>query len=80
MWTVYPKLPSKGLDSCGSDAILGSSSIKYKSLWMTRNFNNLPAHTGVKLYMHFYQIDDYPDNGNVYFILNGKRTNYTPQV
>jgi len=25
MWSVYPKLPSKGLDSCGSDVILGSS-------------------------------------------------------
>jgi hypothetical protein len=76
---VYPRLPSKGLDSCGNDAILGSSSIKYKSLWMTRNFKNLPAHTGVKIYFHFYQIDDY-SSGSVYFMFNGKRTNYTPQM
>lgn len=25
LWSVYPKLPSGGLDSCANDIILGSS-------------------------------------------------------
>jgi len=47
---------------------------------MTRTFKNLPSHTGVKLYFHFYQIDDYPNDGKVYFMLNGVRKNYTMQI
>lgn len=36
-----------------------------------RTFTGLPAHTGVTLTFHYYQIDDYPSN-DIYFVLNNQ--------
>jgi hypothetical protein len=78
-WMLYPKLPQKGITTCGGETILGSEEIKYKFLTMKREFTNLPAHRGIKLYFHMYQIDAYT-NESVYFMLNGKKYPYTPTV
>ncbi len=58
---------------------MGSEEIKYKFLTMKREFTNLPAHRGIKLYFHMYQIDAYT-NDSVYFMLNGKKYPYSPTV
>jgi hypothetical protein len=78
-WVLYPKLPQKGITTCGGETILGSEEIKYKFLTMKREFTNLPAHRGIKLYFHMYQIDAYT-NESVYFMLNGKKHPYIPTV
>lgn len=77
MWELHPRLPNNGLDQCGSYPILGSSQIRYKNLFMQRIFSNLPSHTGVRVFFHFYQIDDIAP-GSVRFILNGNEIPYTP--
>ena len=46
---------------------------------MDRHYNNLPSHRGIKVYFHFYQIDLFT-NESVYFVINGKRFNYTPSL
>lgn len=78
-WILYPKLPQKGITTCGGETILGSEEIKYKFLTMKREFTNLPPHRGIKLYFHFYQIDTYT-NESVYFMLNGNKYPFVPSV
>lgn len=61
-WNIYPNLQQFGIDSCANRTILGSSTIKFKFLTMSRNYTNLPTHSGVVILMHFYQIDDYAND------------------
>ena len=75
-WTIYPRLQNNGIDSCANRIILGSSTIKFKFLSMSRNFSNLPGHTGVVILMHFYQIDDYANDESVYFMVDSQRIVY----
>lgn len=75
-WKIYPRLQNNGIDSCNGKTILGSSSIKFKFLSMSRSFKNLPAHTGIIIFMHFYQIDDYAKDESVYFKLDDKKIIY----
>jgi hypothetical protein len=81
-WSFYPKLQDKGLDTCGSYSILGSTTIQYRTLTITKNFDNLPSHTGVILHLFFYQIDDFnPATANnsydtAYFKLNNLEIPY----
>ena len=45
---------------------------------MTRNFTNLPSHTGIVLYFTFWQIDDnYFPNNDLVFTLNNQRYTIT---
>ena len=46
---------------------------------MTKQYNNLPSHQGVKIYFNFYQIDNYTNN-SVFFVLNGKQYPYAPTL
>jgi hypothetical protein len=69
----YPNLQKKGIDMCGSEEIIGTSSIKSKFLKMSRQYTNLNTHTGVILYFTLYQIDDnYFPNNSLSFTLNSK--------
>jgi len=77
-WTIYPKLQNRGLDTCNGVDILGSSDNKFKFLSMKRTITGLPPHSGVILFFHFYQIDDYSPDQSVYFVLNSKVIPYTP--
>ena len=86
-YTFYPKIQTKGVDSCNGENIMGSSEIKYRNLVMTKSFSNIPQHQGVIIHFRFYQIDDYAgvrgnDNSTatVYFKLNGKVHQYAPSV
>jgi len=73
-WVNYPNLQNRGIDSCGSSEIIGSSTIQYKFLTMSRSFTNLPKHTGVAVYFTFWQIDDnYFPGDNLAFVLSGVR-------
>jgi hypothetical protein len=76
-WQFYPKLQNKGRDLCGTHEILGSTSIQYRSLKITRNFTNLPPHEGIIIHLFFYQIDDFDGitNDNTYDIVNFKLNN-----
>ena len=82
-WEFYPKLQNKGMDVCGSYSILGSTSLRYRDLNMTKTWTNLPAHQGISLQFYFFQIDDYDGitNSNnlytVYFKINGQQIPYT---
>lgn len=74
VWTFYPNLQNRGIAQCGNVEFIGSSTVQFNFLTMSRQFTSLPAHTGVVLYFTLYQIDgNYLNSSSLFFTFNNQR-------
>ena len=73
-WTYYPPLQNKGMATCNSTPMIGTTSIVSKFLSMWRRFTALPAHKGIIVAFRLYQVDDdYLSDYSLSFTIGGKK-------